>query len=148
MFKLFSPIHINRNLGLLVVRFGVGFTMLVFHGYDKLVGGPEVWARVGGSMQNLGIGFVPEFWGFMAAFAEFVCSLLIVLGVLFRPALIMLIFTMFVALIMHLNLPPENPGSGWSGAAHALELLFVYGGLYLTGPGKYAFSLMKKRDDY
>jgi putative oxidoreductase len=148
MFKLFSPLHINRNLGLLVIRLGVGLSLLVFHGYGKLTGGPDVWAQVGASMQNLGIGFAPAFWGFMAAFAEFVCSVLIVLGVLFRPALILLGFTMLVAIVNHLNMPAESPGAGWKGASHALELLCVYAGLYLTGPGKYAFSLIRKRDDY
>jgi putative oxidoreductase len=99
-------------------------------------------------MENLGIGFAPAFWGFMAAFAEFVCSILIILGVLFRPAVLTLAFTMLVAALHHLNLPPDNPGAGWGGASHALELLVVYVGLFLTGPGKFAFSLMRKEDPY
>jgi putative oxidoreductase len=148
MFKMFSPGPINRNLGLLVIRLGVGLTLLVFHGYGKLVGGPETWAMVGGSMGNLGISFAPTFWGFMAMFAEFACSILLILGVLFRPALILLGFTMFVAIIVHLNLPVESGKAGWSGASPALVHLCVYAGLYLTGPGKFAFSLMKKQDEF
>ena len=148
MLKLFSPNPINRNLGLLIVRLGVGLIMMAFHGYGKLTGGPEMWARVGAGMENLGIGFAPTFWGFWAMFAEFVCSILLVLGVLFRPALILLGFTMFVAVIVHLNMPPESANAGWSGASHALMYLCIYIGLFLTGPGKYAFSLMKKRDEF
>lgn len=148
MFKLFSRSPVNRNLGLLLIRVGIGVIMLVVHGYGKLTGGPEMWTGVGGAMGNLGLDFVPVFWGFMAMFAEFVCSILIVLGVLFRPALLMLGFTMFVAVIVHLNMPAGSPNAGWAGASHALELLCVYAGLYLTGPGKYAFSLIKKPDEY
>jgi putative oxidoreductase len=148
MLKMFSPSPINRNLGLLVIRLGVGVTMVVMHGYGKLVGGPDSWARLGASMGNLGFGFAPTFWGFMAMFAEFVCSILIVLGVLFRPALIFLGFTMFVAIVFHLNLPLESEKAGWSGASQALVHLCLYAGLFLTGPGKYAFSLMKKQDEF
>jgi putative oxidoreductase len=148
MFKMFSRSPVNRNLGLLLIRVGIGVIMLVVHGYGKLTGGPEMWTGVGGAMGNLGLDFVPVFWGFMAMFAEFVCSILIVLGVLFRPALLMLGFTMFVAVIVHLNMPAGSPNAGWTGASHALELLCVYAGLYLTGPGKYAFSLIKKPDEY
>jgi len=148
MFKMLSRSPINRNLGLLVIRLGVGLTMLVFHGYGKLVGGPETWAQVGASMGNFGLNFAPEFWGFMAMFAEFGCSILLILGVLFRPALFLLGFTMFVAVVVHLNLPVESGKAGWSGASHALVHLFVYAGLFLTGPGKFAFSLMKKTDEF
>ncbi len=148
MFKLFSNLPINRNLGLLILRLGIGLSMLIFHGYGKLTGGPDVWRMVGGGMGNLGLSFAPVFWGFLAMGAEFAGSILLILGVLFRPAALMLAFTMFVAVIAHLNMPAANPNAGWSGAAHALELLCVYVGLYLTGPGKYAFSLMRKRDEY
>jgi putative oxidoreductase len=148
MLKMLSNLPINRNLGLLVIRVGIGVIILAFHGYGKLTGGTDAWGNVGAGMQNLGIGFAPVFWGFMATFAEFVCSILIVLGVLFRPAVVMLAFTMFVAVLYHVNLPADAPGAGWSGASHALELFIVYVGLFLTGPGKYSFSLMKKRDPY
>jgi putative oxidoreductase len=146
MKKLLSNLQINLNLGLLVVRLGIGLSILGFHGYGKLTGGPEVWKMVGGAMGNLGLSFLPVFWGFLAMAAEFAGSILIMLGVLFRPATLVLAFTMFVAVIMHLNMPAENPNAGWSGASHALELLIVYVGLFLTGPGKYAFSLIRKKD--
>jgi putative oxidoreductase len=148
MFKMLSPSPINRNFGLLVIRLGIGLTMMAFHGYGKLAGGPETWSQVGGAMGNVGINFAPAFWGFMAMFAEFACSILIVLGVLFRPALLFLGFTMFVAAVTHINMPPESPSAGWSGASTALLHLLIYAGLFLTGPGKYSFSLIKKPDEF
>ncbi|MGI9533833.1 MAG: DoxX family protein [Thermodesulfobacteriota bacterium] len=134
---LTSRYEINKDAGLLVIRVVIGLSLMVFHGYSKIKGGPEVWTEVGNDIGVLGIKFFPVFWGFMAGFAEFFCSFFLILGVLFRPATILLSFTMLVAVIVHLNLPPESPAAGWSGASHALELLAVYVGLFFTGPGKY-----------
>jgi putative oxidoreductase len=143
--KVLSAAQINRDAGLLVVRLGVGVSMLVFHGWGKITGGPELWGNLGGNMANLGIGFAPAYWGFMAALAESLGSVLLILGVLFRPAAALLAFTMFVAVIRHLNVPAGEPGAGWNGASHALELLAVYVGLLLTGAGRYAVTRRQTR---
>ena len=132
------------NLGLLLIRLGVGFSMLIFHGYDKISGGPETWEKVGASMGNLGLDFAPVFWGFMAAFAEFFGSIFLILGILHRPAAAILAFTMLVATVRHLSLPPEAAGAGWKGASHALELLAVYAGLLAAGPGKYRLGRLTR----
>ena len=137
--------NLNRDTGLLVMRLGVGFCMMAFHGYGKITGGPDTWAAVGGNMAHLGLAFAPTFWGFMAAVSEFGASILLMLGVLFRPAAAMLAFTMFVATVMHLSLPVESSSSGWAAASNALVLVFVYVGLFMTGPGRYAFKLMRAK---
>jgi len=129
---------IEKDLGLLVIRVGVGLSLLIFHGFGKISGGPETWERVGGAMGNLGITFLPAMWGFFAAFAESVCPLLIVLGVLTRPAAALLAFTMFVAAIHHLNMPAGEPAAGWKGASHAIEFFAVAVGLLVGGPGMFA----------
>ena len=82
MRALLSRAPLNTDLGLLLLRLAVGFSMLVFHGWGKLTGGPEAWARVGGSMGNLGIGLWPEAWGLAAALAESLGSLLLILGLI------------------------------------------------------------------
>lgn len=138
--SLLSSGPLNLDLGLLIVRIGVGLSMLLFHGWGKLTGGPETWTRVGGSMANLGLDFAPQFWGFMAASAETFGSALLVAGVLFRPAAGLLAITMIVAVARHLSIPAGEPGAGWDGASHALELLAVYVMLFLTGPGKLALG--------
>lgn len=132
-----------RDIGLLVIRLGIGGSMLVFHGYGKITGGSAAWEGIGGNMKFVGINFLPVFWGFMAAFSEFVGSILIMLGVIFRPATALLAFTMLVAVLRHLSLPADATGAGWSGASHALELLTIYVGLFLTGPGNYGFTIKK-----
>lgn len=143
--RIISSHPINQDVGLLIIRLGIGLSMLAFHGYGKLTGGSQVWGMVGSNMKYLGITFLPAMWGFMAGFAEFICSILLILGVLFRPAAALLAFTMFVAMLRHLNLPFDDPGSGWSGASHALELFVIYVGLLFAGAGRYSFSLMRPR---
>ena len=139
--KLLSAEAINRDWALLIIRVVVGLSVFLFHGYGKLTGGPDTWVRVGSNMGVLGISFAPVFWGMLAALAESVCSLLLILGALFRPAAAMLAFTMFVAVLRHLNLPADDPSSGWKGASHALELLSVYAGLLLAGAGRYRIPI-------
>lgn len=129
-----------RDLGILVVRLGIGISMLVFHGWGKISGGAERWEKIGGAMGNLGIHFLPVFWGFMAALSESLGSALVILGLFFRPASLLLAVTMLVAAIRHLSLPAGADGAGWSGASHALELLSVYIALALLGPGKYSVA--------
>ncbi len=138
--KWVSSRGVAPDVGLLALRLGIGTMMAVLHGWDKIAGGPESWSGLGGAMSALGIEFAPTFWGFMAAFAEFGCSILIVLGLLFRVATAMLAFTMLVAAVHHMGLPPESGASGWMGASHALELLTVYVALLLTGPGRFALG--------
>lgn len=130
----------HRDVGLLVIRLVIGFSVAAFHGWGKISGGPERWEGIGGAMANLGLDFAPVFWGFMAGFAEFFASILIALGVAFRPALLLLIVTMLVAVTRHLSLPPDSESAGLRGASHALELLAVYVGLWLTGPGRWRFG--------
>ena len=73
------------DLGLLIIRIGIGISFMI-HGYPKLVGGVETWKELGEVMQMVGINFVPAFWGFMAAFAEFFGGLFLMLGLFFAPA--------------------------------------------------------------
>lgn len=141
--KLSSSEGVAKDFGLLLVRLGISVSVFVFHGYGKITGGTETWERTGGAMANLGITFAPVVWGFLAAFAETAGSILIVLGPLFRAATLMLAFNMFVAGMMHLNLPADSPASGWLPASHAFELMIVYLALFFTGPGRFAARLSK-----
>lgn len=113
--------------------------MFMLHGYPKIIGGPETWEKIGGSMGNIGIHFAPTFWGFMAAIAEFIGGLCLVVGFFFRPALAMLIFTMSIAMIMH-----YTKGDGFGGYSHALESGIVFIGLFISGPGKYALKISRR----
>jgi putative oxidoreductase len=142
-FRSKSPIELD--VALLVLRVVIGLSLLILNGYGKMTGGPELWTRLGGSMQHLGISFSPVFWGFMAAFSESAGSAFLVIGRFFRPAAALLAFTMVVAVLTHLNMPPESERSGWKGASHALQLFGVYAALFLSGPGRYVLSFSRTR---
>lgn len=129
---------LSVDLGLLALRLAVGANLIVFHGWGKLTGGPETWRRVGGAMSNLGLEFWPTVWGAAAAFSESLGALLVLVGLFTRPAAGLLAFTMLVAALRHLNLPPDAAGAGWQGASHALELLGAFLALALAGPGRFA----------
>jgi putative oxidoreductase len=120
--------------GLLLLRLGIG-GMFVSHGLPKLLGGPERWAKLGHAMHVFGVDFFPVAWGLAAAVAEGVGGVLLVLGMLFRPATAMMFVTMLVATASHLD-----RGDGLGGASHAIELAFVFASLFLIGPGAYRFG--------
>lgn len=121
-----------RNTGLLLLRIGLG-VMFIIHGFPKLSGGPNGWTGLGGSVKVIGIDFLPIFWGFMAAATETFGGFLLIVGLFFRPALILLIFTMIIAALVHFG-----KGDGLAGASHAIELGIVFFALIFIGPGKYS----------
>jgi putative oxidoreductase len=121
-----------KNTGLLIMRVGLGI-MFMFHGYPKLLGGPNQWTAVGGATKHIGVDFFPVGWGLLAALTETFGGFLIVLGLAFRPAALLLSITMAVAATMHLK-----TGDGLGGASHAIEAAVVFLGLILVGPGKYS----------
>jgi putative oxidoreductase len=122
-----------RDIGLLTLRLGVGFSYLFIHGWGKITGGPERWERLGGAMANLGIDFFPVLWGFLAACSETLVALFFAIGFFFRPSSAILAFTMLVATIAHLA-----AGDGWSGASHSFKMFIVFSSFIVIGAGKYS----------
>jgi len=125
----------GRDAGLLVMRAGVGAAFIYIHGLPKLQAGPELWGKLGAAMGNLGIHFLPAFWGFMSASAEFGGGLCLLAGFLTRPAAAVLAFNMLVAATMHLTM-----GQGLETASHAIEIFFFSAGLVFTGAGRYSLD--------
>lgn len=119
------------DIVLLVIRIFVGFAMLS-HGFPKL--------------QDLLSGEEIQFFSFMglsgktsltlAVFAEFVCSIFIILGLFTRFAVFFLIITMAVAgLIVHGGDPFQKKET-------SLLYLSVYLMLFAFGPGKFSVDYM------
>ncbi len=122
-----------RDIGLLVMRVGLGIAFIM-HGWPKMAGGPEAWAGYGARMAAAtGVNFAPHFWGFMAAFAELGGGILLVLGLLARPAAFLMLCTMIVAFLWH-----HSNGDDFKVYSHALEAAFTFFGLLFVGPGKYS----------
>jgi len=132
-----------QKTGLLLLRLGVGLAFIL-HGWPKLAGGPEHWAQIGQSMQLVGVGFAPAFWGFMAGFSEAVGGLMLLLGLLFRPFCLLLLLTMLIAITTHIS-----HGDNFNVYSHALEAAVLFFSLLFIGPGKYSldYRLFPKAND-
>ncbi len=130
----FTALGRFTDFGLLFIRIGIGI-MYLYHGYPKIMGGPDKWAKLGSAMQFVGVSFLPVFWGFMAAISEFGGAILLIAGYFFRPACVFLTITMAVAAAMHLG-----KGDGLQAASHAIENGILFFGLLFVGPGKYSLD--------
>ncbi len=124
-----------RDTGILILRIGLG-CMFLFHGFPIIFGGPEIWEEVGSLvMPDISIQLITVLGGFIAAIAEFVGGICIILGLFFRPACLLLAITMTFASVMHLR-----RGDTLGGASHAIENGIVFLSLIFIGPGKYSID--------
>jgi len=126
-----------RDIGLLILRVLIGLSFLA-HGLPKLTAGPDLWIKLGKSMEFVGVGAYPIFWGLMASLTESVGGFLLLIGFCFRPACLFLLINMTVATIMHFNTTPGGLMEKWFVASHAIELGSVFLSLLLIGPGRYS----------
>ena len=124
-----------KDLGLLIIRIGLGLCFSLIHGLPKIMGGVAMWTKIGGAMGSVGINFFPAFWGFMASGSEALGGILVLSGLFFRPACIFLVFTLVVASVV-----TYTQGDGFSDASHAIELGVVFLGLLFVGPGRYSID--------
>jgi putative oxidoreductase len=121
------------DLGLLVLRAGIGLMFVIVHGFPKIIGGVSTWKGLGGAFNRLlGFSFVPEFWGFLAAISELGGGLCLIAGIFFRSACALMFITMAVAVASIIR-----GGYGFGSASQPIELGLVLLGLFFAGPGKF-----------
>lgn len=116
------------EITLVILRVGLGVFMLT-HGWPKMEmlieGGPIIFS------DPIGIGKLPSL--VLTVFAELFCSVLLVLGLFTRLAVIPLIITMVVAVfVVHGNHPFSKQEMG---------LLYLLGYLVILARGSGKFSL-------
>lgn len=126
-----------RDLGLLVLRLGVGGAFFWYHGYPKLVGGPDTWERIGSAVANIGITFGFPAWGLAAGLAEGLGGLLFAAGLFFRPVCLAMLTVMVMATLDQFGRATPQP-------EHALKNAFVFAGMFLAGPGRYTLGALFK----
>ena len=132
MKKLFSTRYSAGafNFAMLILRLTVGILMML-HGYDKLKDFSGTVAQMQG-FEFLGLS--PKIIVSLLIFAEFFCSILLILGLFTRFACIPLIIAMAVALFKAHGGHIENGGPGGGQMAGLYLLCYIV--LLLTGPGK------------
>lgn len=136
MNKLFSTTINKQQLDiiLLMLRVAVGAFMLT-HGigkFENLFSGDEI--KFG---DPIGLGTTTSLA--LTVFAEFFCSILIILGLATRLAVIPLIITMVTAaFVIHAT-------HGFAKQEMALLYLIVYATLFVTGSGKYSLDWLLSR---
>ncbi|MCG8376310.1 MAG: DoxX family protein [Chlorobiales bacterium] len=124
----------NNDLGKLLLRFSVGGLML-FHGIHKLESGLGFIEK---SLVDAGL---PAFLSYGVLVGEILAPLLVVLGILSRPAALLEAFVMVMAVYL---VHADELFSLTQHGGHALELQFLYlfGSLAIVflGSGKYSVS--------
>lgn len=119
----------QTDLGLLILRVGAGGLMLT-HGTPKLLklfGGEEI---VFADPMGIGMGITLA----LTVFAEFICSILVILGLGTRLVVIPLMITMFTAaFIIHAADPFPRKEM-------ALLYFLIFTVLLFTGAGKHALD--------
>lgn len=119
----------SADVALLVLRVWLGLSMALLHGWGKL---ENLFSGSSKFPDILGIGSTSALA--LAVFAEFLCSILIVVGLWTRLASLMLVIAMSVAFFIAHGAKLSGPGNG--------ELAFVYLAGYvvllLAGAGKFS----------
>lgn len=114
------------DIGLLVFRVGLSFSVLIAHGI------PKVSNILNGNWDFPDpVGLGPEVGLVLSAGAETVCALLIALGILTRVSTVPLIFTMIVAVWL------INGGAPFIQQEKSFVYLLGWVLLLLAGPGRY-----------
>ncbi len=119
----------RTDIALLLLRLAFGGTMVLFHGWPKL-------ERILAGDPKFGdpIGLGPELSLYLVTFAEFLCAILVTLGLFTRLALLPLIFAMGVAFFVAHWGDPFNKMYG------SFSYLISFIALLLTGPGRYSLD--------
>jgi len=117
-----------NDLGLLILRILSG-VVLLSHGY------PKFQKILEGNLQfgdPVGIGQVPSLY--LSTFAEFLCAILIIIGLFTRLSLIPLIINMSVAFfIVHAT-------DDFATKEKSILFLGMFIVLFLTGPGRFSID--------
>lgn len=131
--QIFNSGHYSKNINiaLLVLRLVAGALMLT-HGFGKLqflFGNEPIQFH-----DPIGVGEVTSL--ILAVFAEFLCSILLIVGLGTRLVVIPLLFTMMVAVfVIHIN-----DGIGKQELPLLYAIIFI--AIAITGAGKYSFDYL------
>ena len=129
------PASLATSIGLLILRLGAGGFM-ASHGWGK------VQMVLAGKFEEFPdpIGMGKKLSLISAAGAEFVCAMLVVIGLATRVAALPVVFTMGVAAFVVHKADPLLAGSPGPAKEGALMFLIPFLTLVFTGPGAFSFD--------
>ncbi|MFN2623941.1 MAG: DoxX family protein [Chthoniobacterales bacterium] len=119
------------DFGLLLLRVSVGI-LFIFYTAPALIGGPSAWAHFGAGARNWGIHSHFQLWGFLVALLGCMGGVLVIFGLFFRAAVLVLLLLAIGHAI------GVKHGSGFRTALPSIEMCFVLAGILFVGPGKYS----------
>lgn len=131
----FDRLDSRREYGMFFVRLIVGFH-LIYGTADNVFSS----ARMQEFAHFLGERGVPlpMFSAHLSAYAQFICGILFILGVFFRPAAVVMIVNFIAALLI------AHRTGGYPPAALALIMLFCSIAFLVHGPGRPALRIGRK----
>src|SRR6476646_9777847 len=132
---MFKSLAKHADLGLLIGRLGGG-GIIINNGWHKIAGGQAAWTHYCHALASLGINFMPNVWGLIAALSEFAGGILVVVGFFFRPAATLIALTMLVAFVSTFREHPHN----FIQYSRAIEMFCIMIVFLFVGPGKYSFE--------
>lgn len=141
---LFSSQPINLSLGLLLIRIIIG-VLMAFYGYEKLTHFSEMAASDFWAKNISFLGMTGKFPLALTIFAEFFCSLLLILGLFTRFALVPLLICMGYIIVNVAQLSIINQGDNGLEINSAFTYLVIYIALFLTGAGNYSIDKLISR---
>lgn len=124
----------GNDTGLLIFRLVFGLVLFYGHGFEKMsviLSGKEIQF-----MDPIGIGAGTSYH--MAAFAEGVCAILLILGLFSRIASFILSINFLVIFIFHAFIA----GDGFAVLELRFFYLFAFIGITLTGPGRFSLDYL------
>ncbi|WP_310556059.1 DoxX family protein [Flavobacterium sp.] len=136
---LFSGIAINIDFGLLLIRLIIG-SLMAFYGYEKLIHFNEMAASEFWMKQVSFLGMSSKISLGLTVFAEFICSLLLILGLFTRMSLFFLLFCMGWIFLVVFPMSILDKGDNGYQFNDAFIYFMIYLGLLFTGSGKYSLD--------
>lgn len=145
--KLVSSKAINRDFGILLIRLIIGLLM-AFYGYEKLIHFDEMAASDFWAKNVSFLGMSGKFPLVLTIFAEFFCSLFLIVGLFTRINLFFLMFCMAYIFLVIFPFSILDKGDNGYKFNDAFVYFVIYLGLFFTGAGKYSLDqkLFSKND--
>lgn len=137
LFTSFQPI--NLSLGILLIRVIIG-VLMAFYGYQKLINFETMAASDFWTKDVSFLGMTGKTPLALTIFAEFFCSLLLIIGLFTRLALIPLIICMGYIIACVAKFEVIYSGENGIEVNNAFVYFMIYLGIYLTGPGNYSLD--------